>query len=137
MKSFREAFPTPDALDDTGCQRLMAAILLQAASDYYDCLRTSPKSLAELREFLGSRFYQMLTDIPAKEFEWEIQFRWRNGVNLSSWIRRWGALLEAQDRPQSSSVYYEPQYLTNLLHDRRYKANWTYDPRDHSMKPKE
>lgn len=137
MKEFREAFPTPDALNDTGCQRLMAAILLQAASDYYDCLRTNPKSLVELREFLGSRFYQMLTDIPAKDFEWEIQFRWRSGVNLSSWIKRWGALLEAQDRTPETSVYYEPQYLTNLLSDRSYKANWTYNPSNRTMTPKE
>lgn len=137
MKSFREAFPTPDELDDTGCQRLMAAILLQAASDYYDCLRTSPKSLAELREFLGSRFYQMLTDIPAKDFEREIQFRWRNGVNLPSWISRWRTLLEARDQPEELSFYYEPQYLTNLLHDRRYKANWEYDHSTHTMKPRE
>lgn len=135
MKDFREAFPTPDHLDDTGCERLMAAIIIQAASDYYDCLRHYPKGLEELREFLGSRWYNFLTSIDPKDFEREIQFRWRSGINLAAWIGKWRARLEVAYRCEEYKTYYNPQYLTNLLHDYRYTANWKYDKQDHMMKP--
>ena len=93
MPSFREAFPTPDYLDDEGCRLLTIAILNRAAEDYYDVCDhpddlksyAPPGSDANLRtkkkidEFIESTWFDTICDIPGSTFKKIIKKHKANG----------------------------------------------------------
>ena len=133
MKDFEEAFPTPDTLNDEGCRKLMAAILLQSATDFEQMyehpisypLKPGEVSIPDLDSFFKSEWYKTLASevlpIPAEEFRKRaIQFHLR-GHNIGRFIKRWMRNLEDQDK--EDNVYYEPSMLRNLLNNPSYGAN--------------
>jgi len=142
MLDFREAHPTADSLDDTGCQRLAAAIVLQAASDMYQDLEFNAKypglskrynciwpdnagSIKSIREFIFSKWFNCLTDLDPKKFYDTIIFWFRRKKDLSRYIAIWRDKYEKIDQ-DPEPAYYEPQMLRNVLNDERYYANWRY-----------
>lgn len=140
MKDFREQHPTADSLDDNGCKRLAAAIILQTAVDLYESIQfdmrhpTAPTfsdlacSVKSIRDFVYSEWYGCLTDIDADTFintvvQWYCQKR-----DLARFINTWRNKLIMLERSESTS-YYEPGYLRNLLNDSSFRANWAWNKR--------
>ena len=138
MKDFREAFPTPDRLNDEGCQRLASAIVLQAAEDYYEYLKDAWRHrgkvdlapAADLRAFVYGPMFARITDISPEEFYRIVKEWWRRGRSLPAYIHKWKTRMEGPElMPRSAPEHYEPQMLTNLLSDYRFKANWRPEDR--------
>lgn len=142
MLDFREAHPTADSLDDTGCQRLAAAIVLQAAADMYQDLEFREKypghaqhfdkmngenvcTVKSIRNFIFSKWFNCLTDLDPKKFYNTIIFWFRRKKDLSRYIAIWSDKFEKIEH-DPEPAYYEPQMLRNVLNDERYYANWRY-----------
>lgn len=136
MKDFREAHPTPDSLDDVGVRRLSAAIILQAAEDYYYIadryFKNSSKhvwrmqalfDLEQVEQFTHSALWNSITDMSADHFRRTILDWRRHGKSIPNFIGKWRGRLEEDDQ-STYSDYYEPGYLTNLLNDPRFLANY-------------
>lgn len=72
MPSFREAFPTPEYLDDDGVKNLVAAIVLRVAQDYYDvCDRPENEpnyAKAEIERSLRSGWFETISSIDINHF---------------------------------------------------------------------
>ena len=143
MTDFCDAHPTADSLDDTGCRRLAAAIILQTASDLYDDIdfkikhpdfRGNPSGISVcnieyITKFVHSKWFNCLTDIDPDEFldmvvDWYTQKR-----NLPRYIALWRNKLnkngpELKHRPEK--CYYEPSYLINVLNDAAYRSNYIW-----------
>lgn len=133
MKDFKEAFPDSDSLDDEGCKRLAAAIILQAAADMYDDIKFRMKyptapiyrtacDIKCIKEFVYSDWFSSLTDIDPETFIDTVVQWYTKKKDLPGYISRWRVrLLESENDEQQ--IYYEPSMLHNLLNDPSYSAN--------------
>lgn len=95
LPTFREAFPTSDALDWEGCENLKAAIILRAAQDYFDVCTAKDRDMTdeekdqlgsrgycckeELERFIDSEWYEALTTIDRNVFRKMIKKHRANG----------------------------------------------------------
>ena len=131
MDEFRQAFPTPECLNDTGCRRLAAAILLQAAEDY------DHVNMHELNRFIDSEWFKTLTDMPPAHFR-KVMTDWKkHGQSVIRFINKWRNHLEQLENIQERQVYCDQSYIHNLLTDKRFAGNmetykwnsrwWKYD----------
>lgn len=128
LPDFREAIPTPDKLDTSGCKALAAAIIARAAYDYYDvCLQPDtgypelatnqnmPASMycdkGVLEHFIDSKWFDCLTNIPPKAFREIIKERRRHGAGMSAEGMK---TLKREKKPAKDTV--NPKELSDAFH---------------------
>jgi len=125
MKDFREAFPTPDCLDDDGIRNLRAGIILQAACDFcnYGKDVLSIPGLLEMNDFLRSKWFTCLTDMPYKHFINTMTQYLEPDANFKHTLNRYRRAIQRETPEPYHQDGYDPQWLTNLLNNKMYAAN--------------
>lgn len=126
MKDFREAFPTPDCLDDDGIRNLRAAIILQAASDFCETgkdVRRNIGRILELNRFLHSDWYKCLTDMPYGHFINTMAEYLKPEKNFKVTAYHYRRAIQKETPEPYHQDGYDPQWLTNLLNNKMYAAN--------------
>jgi len=120
MPEFRKIFPEPGCLNDLGCRRLKAAILIQIMWDYYDGLNANDEHyIQRLDRYLDSSEYSNMFDIPADQVRQTVREWKKYGRDLALYIntyRKWIRDSEDADRrPLEFKQYVWPNYIHDLL----------------------
>lgn len=135
MKDFREAHPTASSLDDDGCRKLAAAIILQAASDLYDDIKFRMKypdsnlpdtvcSIINIRNFAYGKWFNCLTNIDPNVFIDSVIMWYSQKRDLPRYISLWRSrgYLPVKNKP--GKCYYDSSYLQNIMNNKIFTSNW-------------
>lgn len=118
MPGFREAFPEPEDLNDLGCQRLSAAILLQAMDDYYSALVYHNQArIKRLNEYFTSSDFMNISDIPADHIVKTVRDWHKKGRSLSKYIRTCRKWVRDKEEADQKPLEYDQYVWPNYIHD--------------------